>query len=314
MSYRVEELAARAATRSTRSATTRPGTCSRPRLEPGGWPLQRRPRRAAGRIRRLQGRGFGLAVIRRLLAGELDRADEALIAAVAHESQSPDPDDLGDLGEAMAHHRAAGRPQRHPAGRARSGGPRRAAGPPRVQGQDRYSEADVDAAAAGLRLLEHGLPLPELLDLARDHTVAMRATSERAVALFDRYVRQALRAEGGPRRGGGRTPGLRLRGDPAGHPDDRRPPLPAHAAGRGPGAHRTGRDRGRAPTGHRGRGAGRMTARGERARTTAPGASDRATPPCPRPTNPCRKATPRWRRCATCSTPSPPVTTWSTGS
>ncbi len=68
--------------------------------------------------------------------------------------------------------------------------------PHRVQGEDRYSDDDVAAAAAGLRLLEQGLPLPELLALARDHTVAMRATASRAVELFDRYVRQALRAEG----------------------------------------------------------------------------------------------------------------------
>src|ERR1700724_767856 len=33
-------------------------------------------------IRRLQGRGFSLAVIRRLLNGELDHADEELVAAL----------------------------------------------------------------------------------------------------------------------------------------------------------------------------------------------------------------------------------------
>lgn len=70
--------------------------------------------------------------------------------------------------------------------------------PRRVDGQERYSEDDVAAAAAGLRLLEHGLPLPELLDLARAHRDAMGATAERAVAMFDRYVRQSLRAGGVP--------------------------------------------------------------------------------------------------------------------
>src|SRR3979409_586645 len=39
-------------------------------------------------IRRLQGRGFSLAVIRRLLEGELDSADEALVAAVTDEVQA----------------------------------------------------------------------------------------------------------------------------------------------------------------------------------------------------------------------------------
>jgi DNA-binding transcriptional MerR regulator len=190
MSYRVEELAARAETSvdTIRYYQARNLLPSPTRVGRVAWYDDEHLERLA-QIRRLQGRGFGLAVIQRLLAGDLDRADEELIAAVAGEA----PADAEWLTiEQLA---------------ARSGIPlvmleavvrEGLLVPHRVHGEDRYSDDDVAAAAAGLRLLEQGLPLPELLALARDHTVAMRATASRAVELFDRYVRQALRSEGVP--------------------------------------------------------------------------------------------------------------------
>jgi DNA-binding transcriptional MerR regulator len=202
MAYRVEELAARAAT----SVDTIRYYQSRNLLPPPtrsgrvAWYDDDHLERLA-HIRRLQGRGLGLAVIQRLLAGELDHADEALIVAVANNSETEaggvpgtTPDPAGDESWLTIEQLAA-----------RSGIPlvvleavvrEGLLVPHRVHGDDRYSQADVAAAAAGLRLLEHGLPLPELLELARDHTIAMRATAQRAVALFDRYIRQALRTEG----------------------------------------------------------------------------------------------------------------------
>ncbi|MDQ1375963.1 MAG: hypothetical protein QOE15_136 [Acidimicrobiaceae bacterium] len=215
MSYRVEELAARAATsvdtvryyqaRNLLPAPTRIGRVA--------WYGDEHLERLA-RIRRLQGRGFGLAVIQRLLAGELDHADEELIAAVVNETNETE---APDASTASRSNTASGTSDPADADRAgpdwltiaqlaeQSGIPRAVLDavvregllvPHRVHGEDRYSQADVTAAAAGLRLLQHGLPLPELLELARVHTVAMRATAEKAVDLFDRYVRQALRAEG----------------------------------------------------------------------------------------------------------------------
>ena len=47
--------------------------------------------------------------------------------------------------------------------------------------------------AAGLRLLEAGLPLPELLALARRHHDATRAIATDAVEMFDEHVRRPLR-------------------------------------------------------------------------------------------------------------------------
>lgn len=58
-----------------------------------------------------------------------------------------------------------------------------------------YTSADVDAVRAGLALLEAGVPLSELLALARDHDHAMRALAERAVDLFARYVMDPIRGE-----------------------------------------------------------------------------------------------------------------------
>lgn len=46
---------------------------------------------------------------------------------------------------------------------------------------------------AALRLLEYGLPLPDLLALARDADTAMTSLAERAVALFDAHVREPAR-------------------------------------------------------------------------------------------------------------------------
>jgi len=136
------------------------------------------------RIRRLQGRGLTLATIRRLLAGELDAADEALVTALAEPSPATETLTVEELAE-------------------RSGIPlallqaveREGLLVPRADG---YTTDDVAVAQAGLRLLEHGLPLPELLALAREHHAAMRAVAERAVELFDAHVRRPLRESGLP--------------------------------------------------------------------------------------------------------------------
>ena len=50
--------------------------------------------------------------------------------------------------------------------------------PQRIDGQDRYSREDVAAARAGLLLLEWGIPLSALLDLARRHHQATEALAE----------------------------------------------------------------------------------------------------------------------------------------
>jgi DNA-binding transcriptional MerR regulator len=141
------------------------------------------------RIKDLQQRGFSLAVIRRIVSGELDRADEPLAAAVvgAGDDGGPGTEEFLTLDELAA----------------RSGVPAALIDsvvsegllvPRRHEGDARFTTADVEIVAAGLRLLETGLPMPELLTLARRHHAATRETAEQAVAMFDTYVREPLRA------------------------------------------------------------------------------------------------------------------------
>jgi DNA-binding transcriptional MerR regulator len=179
VSYRVEELAARTGT----SVDTVRFYQARGLLPPP----QRSGRvalydddhvRRIARIKDLQARGLTLAAVRRVLEGELDQADEALVAAVAGD-QAIETFGLDELAT------RSGIPLPLLQAVAREG--------LLVSRDDRYTAADVEVAAAGLRLLDQGLPLPEVLDLARSHHAAMRDIAERAVALFDEHVRQPLR-------------------------------------------------------------------------------------------------------------------------
>ncbi len=139
------------------------------------------------RIRSLATRGLTLATIGRLLSGELDAADGALAAALA----SPDPDELLTLEELA---QRTGIPLALLQAVSREG----LLVPWRRDGAEWFTAADVDIARSGLTLLEAGLPLPEVLELARRHHAAMREVAEQAVELFDTHVRQPLRGSGLP--------------------------------------------------------------------------------------------------------------------
>ncbi len=60
-----------------------------------------------------------------------------------------------------------------------------------MDGELRYTEADLRSAEAGCLLLEAGVPLQELLDLAGRHAGHTQDTAERAIELFDRFVRRS---------------------------------------------------------------------------------------------------------------------------
>jgi DNA-binding transcriptional MerR regulator len=142
-------------------------------------------------IRTLQAKGLTLAAIRRVVTGELGPADADLAAAVAAaRGESGDETELLDL-DAFA---------------ARSGVPasliqaveREGIRLGRViDGEDRYTAGDIELVRTALRLLEFGLPLPDLLGLARDADTAMRGLAERAVELFDEHVRKPIRDTAG---------------------------------------------------------------------------------------------------------------------
>src|ERR1700730_12984878 len=93
MAYRVEELASRAdisvdTVRYYQAKDLLPPPARQGRV---AWYGEEHLERLA-QIRRLQGRGFSLTVIRRLLNGELDHADEELVAALAEGAEGPPGD------------------------------------------------------------------------------------------------------------------------------------------------------------------------------------------------------------------------------
>jgi len=61
--------------------------------------------------------------------------------------------------------------------------------PIRVDGEDRFSDADVEMARAGIRILGAGFPIHELLGLAVEHGNATRETADKAIEMFDRHIR-----------------------------------------------------------------------------------------------------------------------------
>lgn len=138
-------------------------------------------------VRALKERGFKLDFIHRLLVGELDPVDAALVAAVSGRMPGEDAEDdeLMTLEQLAAH---TGVSQTLLEAIARTGLLFPEAG------EAGYTHADADAVRAGVKLLEAGLPLSELLDLARRHDDAMTAIAEQAVEVFVRFVRDPLRA------------------------------------------------------------------------------------------------------------------------
>jgi hypothetical protein len=60
--------------------------------------------------------------------------------------------------------------------------------------EPRFALADAESLKAGLALVEAGLPLGELLDLARRTDAAMRPIAEQAVDVFARFVRDSVEA------------------------------------------------------------------------------------------------------------------------
>jgi hypothetical protein len=68
-----------------------------------------------------------------------------------------------------------------------------------VEGRDEplYPADDLQAIAAGMKLIAAGVPLGALMELGKEHAAAVERTARQAVDLFDRYVRERIQAEGG---------------------------------------------------------------------------------------------------------------------
>jgi DNA-binding transcriptional MerR regulator len=153
------------------------------------------------RIRVLQHNGFTLATIARLVSGDLDAADEALLSELAGVNDQPkrssgEAGPTGSRGDLFTIEELA----------VETGVPlallkaleAEALLIPRRIGDHRYyTEDDVAAANAGLLVLEWGVPLSALLEVARRHHESTTAVARDAVELFSAYVRRPLR-EGHP--------------------------------------------------------------------------------------------------------------------
>ena len=139
------------------------------------------------RVRDLKRKGFTLLSIRRLLEGELDKADEALVEAVASAVPGESENEDFMTAEEFAASIGVSPALVHAIEREHLLEPRMHDGVPL------YTSADAAAARAGLTLLEAGLPLSELLALAHEHDQSARRTAERAVEMFDEYVRGPIR-------------------------------------------------------------------------------------------------------------------------
>ena len=137
-------------------------------------------------VRSLQRKGLTLAAIKRALDGQLERTDLDLAAAVAVARGETVADELMTLDAFAAQ---AGVPASLIQAVEREGIRLGVAD----DGQTRYSSADIQTVRAALRLLEFGLPLRELLGLARDANAAMMDLAVRAVELFDRHIRKPIR-------------------------------------------------------------------------------------------------------------------------
>ena len=138
------------------------------------------------RIKELQQQGFTLTVIQRFLTGELEPSDEALVAAVTRPA-APQTLTLAEL----AARSGVAEPLLMSLQQAGLLVP--------VEGglEPLYPADDLDALAAGMKLIAAGVPLGPLLELGKDYTAAVDRTAREAVDLFDRHVRERIQSEGG---------------------------------------------------------------------------------------------------------------------
>jgi DNA-binding transcriptional MerR regulator len=138
------------------------------------------------RIRDLQQRGFTLTVIRRFLEGELEPSDESLVAAVTHPT-APQTLTL----EQLAERSGVAAPLLKNLEQAGLLVP--------IEGGDEalYPADDLEAIAAGMKLIAAGVPLGSLIELGREYADATDRVAREAVELFDHHVRERIQSEGG---------------------------------------------------------------------------------------------------------------------
>src|SRR2546423_1610986 len=187
MEYRIEQLARTAGVAvDTIRFYQGKGLLEAPRREGRGtWDGEAHVERLK-RIKELQQQGFTLTVIQRFLAGELEASDEALVAAVTRPA-APQTLTLGELAERSG----VAEPLLQSLQQAGLLVP--------VEGGDEplYPADDLQAIAAGMKLIAAGVPLGALMELGKDHAAAVDRTARQAGGPFYRDLRGRIHAEGG---------------------------------------------------------------------------------------------------------------------
>jgi len=187
MEYRVEELA---------GAAGLPVDTIRFYQARGLLPAPRRAGRTAlydeghlgrlQRIRALIAEGVPLALVKRLLEQGESAGAESLVAALVKAQVGERTYSRAELA------REAGIPEPLLQAAQTAG----LVVPMHVAGEDRFSDADLEMARAGLSILQAGFPLDLLLAVAVDHARNVQSISERAIDLFDRFVRRGGESTG----------------------------------------------------------------------------------------------------------------------
>jgi DNA-binding transcriptional MerR regulator len=133
------------------------------------------------RIRELQGEGFTLEQIQRVLEQPDEAPQDNLLAALVKQSVG----ERSFSGSELA--AETGLPEVMVEAAKSTG----LLQPLRVDGQERFSEADAEIARIGLALIESGFPLHLLLEQAVSHADHIKALCDHAIDLFDDHVRKA---------------------------------------------------------------------------------------------------------------------------
>ena len=141
------------------------------------------------RIRALKEQGFKLAQIRRVLEhDDADAPTDPLLAALARAREGQRSLSASELAA------EAGVPAVLVSAATRAG----LIEPLDIDGEERFSEADLEMLRAGLSLLETGFPLDTLLVESTRHVLHTRKLCDAAIDLFDDHVRKGGPTAGDP--------------------------------------------------------------------------------------------------------------------
>ena len=138
------------------------------------------------RIRDLQGQGFSLAQIRRVLESEAVEATPSLLQALVDARVGTRTWTLEELAA------ESGVPQVLLRAAVQTG----LLEPLQTDDGPRFSDSDLEIAKVGMGLLDAGFPLPALLQEAATHTRNVQATCDAAIELFDEHIRQGRESDG----------------------------------------------------------------------------------------------------------------------